>query len=91
MVLDITIEVKGVVKAKEKEEATLLLVHDKRMQAKEKVWYLDNGSNNHMCGYKEKFMELNESIKGNVTFVDHSKVSIKGKCTILIILKNGSH
>jgi hypothetical protein len=91
MVLDITIEVEGVVKAEEEEEATLLLVHDERMQAKEKMWYLDNGSKNHMCGYKEKFMELNESIKGNVTFVDHSNVSIKAKCTILIILKNGSH
>eukprot|EP00258_Populus_trichocarpa_P029770 XP_024445789.1 uncharacterized protein LOC112324984 [Populus trichocarpa] len=79
MVLDITIEVKGVVKAKEKEEATLLLVHDKRMQAKEKVWYLDNGSNNHICGYKEKFMELNESIKGNnpKIFRDFKQVMIK--------------
>jgi hypothetical protein len=32
MVLDITIEVEGVVKAEEEEEATLLLVHDKQMQ-----------------------------------------------------------
>jgi hypothetical protein len=32
MVLDITIEVKGVVKAKEEEEANLLLVHDEQMQ-----------------------------------------------------------
>jgi hypothetical protein len=29
-------------------------------------------------------MELNEAIKGNVPFADHLKVSIKGKCTILI-------
>jgi len=32
------------------------------------------------------FMELD-----NVTFMDHSRVSIKGKCTILIKLKDGSH
>jgi hypothetical protein len=44
-----------------------------------------------MCGDKDKFMELDEAIKGNVTFVNHSKVAIKGKCTILIKLKDESY
>jgi hypothetical protein len=55
------------------------------------MWYLDNCASNHMCKDKHKFMKLNESIKGNVTFVDHSRISIKGKYTILIRLKNDSH
>jgi hypothetical protein len=44
-----------------------------------------------MCENRDKLMELNESIKSNVTFVNHSKVSIKEKDTILIKLKNKSH
>jgi len=31
-----------------------------------------------MYGDNDRFMELDEAIIGNVTFVDHSKVVIKG-------------
>ena len=44
-----------------------------------------------MYGDKDRFMELDEAIKGNVTFVGHSKVVIKGKYMILIKLKDKSH
>jgi len=60
-------------------EVTLLLVHDERIEDKKNMWYLDNEASNHMCGNKDKFMEFDEVIRGNVTFVDHSKVAIKGK------------
>jgi len=75
----------------EKEKEITLLVHNKRMQDKENMWYLDNEASNHMCGDKNKFIELDETIRGNVTFADHSKVSIKGKGTILIKLKDESY
>jgi hypothetical protein len=61
------------------------------MQDKENMWYLDNEANNHIFEDKDKFIELDEVIRGNVTFTDHSKVVIKGKCTILIKLKDRSH
>ena len=75
----------------EEKETTLLLVYDERIQDKNNMWYLDNGTSNHMCGDKDKFMELNEVIKSNVTFVDHLKVAIKEKGMILIKLKDGIH
>jgi hypothetical protein len=75
----------------EKNEATLLLVYNEKMQDKENMWYLDNGASNHMCEDKDKFMELDEITRSNVIFVDHSKVAIKGKYTILIKLRDESH
>jgi len=61
------------------------------MKTKENTWYLDNGVINHIYGDKDMFMELDESIKGNITFAYHSKASIKRKDTILIQMKNNSH
>ena len=46
----------------EEKEVTLILVHNKRMQDKENMWYLDNEASNHMCGNKDKFMELDEDV-----------------------------
>ena len=44
-----------------------------------------------MCGYKNMFTELDESVNRHVSFGDSSKVDVKGKDKIFIQLKDGSH
>ncbi|KAG6485151.1 hypothetical protein ZIOFF_053680 [Zingiber officinale] len=42
----------------------------------ENVWFLNPGCSNHMCGRKELFSELDESIQLEVTFGNKTKVPI---------------
>ncbi|CAA7026208.1 unnamed protein product [Microthlaspi erraticum] len=48
----------------------------------EMVWYLDNGTSNHMTGDRRYFYKLDSSIIGKVRFGDDSCIDIKGKGTI---------
>ena len=68
-----------------------MLAHNKEENHDDNLLYLDNGATNHMCGYKEKFVKLEEKVKGNVSLDDSSKVQIQGKDIILISLKDGAH
>ncbi|KAK2973657.1 hypothetical protein RJ640_017029 [Escallonia rubra] len=69
----------------------VLLAHDGSEEQNENSWYLNTGASNHMCGYKHVFIEMDESVTGNIIFGDMSKIPVKGKDKILIKLKNGSH
>ena len=66
----------------EDEEPTLFLSLNNEENDDKCLWYLDNGASNQICSYKEKFVELKEKVKGNVSFGDSSKVKILVKCSI---------
>ena len=44
-----------------------------------KIRYLDSEANNHICEDKNRFMKLDEAIRGNVIFLNDSKLVIKEK------------
>ncbi|XP_048136731.1 uncharacterized protein LOC125315560 [Rhodamnia argentea] len=68
----------------------LLLAFKEDVGEKSDTWYLDTGASNHMCGRKEMFAELDETVKGKVSFGDNSQILVEGKGAIQIRLKNGA-
>ncbi|KAM1369474.1 hypothetical protein ACFX2I_039954 [Malus domestica] len=64
----------------EKEDNDVVLLACKNNDGdQDYTWYLDTGVSNHMCGRRSMFVELNESVRGNVSFGDKSKIPVKGK------------
>ena len=79
------------VKEEKEDNGIVLLACKNNDRDQDYTWYLDTSASNHMCGRRSMFVELNESVSGNVSFGDESKIPVKGKDNILILLKNGGH
>lgn len=48
-------------------------------ETQQNLWYLDTSCNNHMCGDKKVFSDLDESFYNTVKFGNNSIVSVMGK------------
>lgn len=55
---------------------------------KDDIWYLDNGSSNHMSGDQRYFSSIDNSITGKVRFRVDSRLDIKGKGSMEFIDRN---
>ncbi|KAM2314826.1 hypothetical protein ACFX1S_027793 [Malus domestica] len=67
------------VKEEKEDNGVVLLACKSNDGDQDYTWYLDTGANNHMCGRRSMFVELNESVSGNISFGDESKIPVKGK------------
>ena len=76
---------------KVEDESTLLLTLKEEDKDDCNSWYLENGASNHMCGHKDKFVEIKKTVKGNVYIGDTSKIQIEGIGRILISCKDDDH
>ncbi|GAB2290802.1 hypothetical protein Dimus_038121 [Dionaea muscipula] len=75
--------------SKEGERALLFACSGDQLTSDQSVWCFDTGASNHMCGIRELFSDLDESVGGVVSFGDLSKVEVRGKGRIKIKLKDG--
>lgn len=61
----------------------LLMAHDEEKGAsKDRVWFLDCGCSNHMCGNKDWFFILDKSFRESVKLGNNSKMIVMGKGNI---------
>ncbi|XP_052199528.1 uncharacterized protein LOC127806341 [Diospyros lotus] len=61
-------------KGEDSNESETLLLASNALTIDENTWFLDTGCSNHICGQKELFSELDESIQLEVIFGNNSRV-----------------
>ncbi|KAA0032987.1 copia protein [Cucumis melo var. makuwa] len=66
-------------KDEERGDSSLFLACKGAETCENSAWYLDSGASNHMCGSKSMFIELDESVGGDIVFGDATKIPVKGK------------
>lgn len=71
-------------------EKVLLLTCDAQVEDRTNVWFLDTGCNKHMCGQKELFLSLDESIRFELKFENNASIFVTGKGHIHINERYGS-
>ncbi|CAJ2655081.1 unnamed protein product [Trifolium pratense] len=60
-------------------EEMLLMAHSEKGSYDKKVWFLDSGCRNHMCGTKDWFFNLDEQFRISVKLGDNSRMMVVGK------------
>nr|XP_048328550.1 uncharacterized protein LOC125422126 [Ziziphus jujuba var. spinosa] len=66
------------VEERSQEDGILLLAYKDNERSEDHTWYLDTRASNHMYERRGMFVELDESMRGSVSFGDESKLLEKG-------------
>lgn len=68
----------------------MLMATTKETESSTNTWYLDTGCSTHMSSHKDWFVQLDESVKSKVKFVDDSTMDATGLGRVLIKRKDGN-
>ena len=74
--------------AETKGEMLLMVYIDEKENSSGDTWYLDSGCNNHMCGNKSLFYDLDETFRETMKLGNNSCMSVMGKRDIKFHMKN---
>ncbi|KAL5743756.1 hypothetical protein ACOSP7_026613 [Xanthoceras sorbifolium] len=74
----------------EEEIVSLLIACHAKKEVNQNMWYLDTSCNNHICGDKFAFSELDESFRNTVKFGENYLVSVMGKGNVTIRTKENT-
>jgi hypothetical protein len=66
----------------EEEELLLMSYVELKHAKKEEVWFLDSGCSNHMSGFKEWFINLDDSFRQSVKLGNDTKMAVMGKGSV---------
>ncbi|GJZ93850.1 hypothetical protein Tco_0666053 [Tanacetum coccineum] len=78
----------NLVEVEDEDKLTLLMTRHDEQEERIEPWHIDFVVSNHMTGEEDLFVEMEKS-KGNVTFGDESKASVKEKFIIPKEMVNG--
>ncbi|KAD5317147.1 hypothetical protein E3N88_17093 [Mikania micrantha] len=76
----------------EEEEIMMLMAPvDEEESKKSHAWFLDSGCSNHMCGYKEKFISLDQTTTQTVKLGNNTRMNVKGKGQVKLCIDDTSY
>jgi Reverse transcriptase (RNA-dependent DNA polymerase)/gag-polypeptide of LTR copia-type/Integrase core domain/GAG-pre-integrase domain/Domain of unknown function (DUF4219)/Zinc knuckle len=73
----------------EEEEDVLFMAHTSHEIDPTTIWFLDSGCSNHMTGYKDQFITLDNSFKSSVKLGDSKTIQVEGRGTVSVMTAGG--
>nr|GEV17080.1 putative RNA-directed DNA polymerase [Tanacetum cinerariifolium] len=73
------------------EEEDLVFMAQEQDKTKGLLWFLDSGCSNHMCGSKERFIDLDQSFSNTVKLGNNTRMNVEGKGKMKLVLNGATY